>query len=45
MNLSKLEITLQTTSNRTYSFVGKILLIVQNTILHNNLSLQQSELE
>jgi len=29
----------------TYSFVGKSLLIVQNTVLHNNLSLQQSELE
>ena len=33
------------TSNCTYSFVGKSLLIVQNTLLHKNLSLPQSELE
>jgi len=42
---SKLLYKQHITSNCTYSFVGKSLLIAQNTVLHNNLSLQQSELE
>jgi len=45
MILSKSKITSQITSNRTYSFVGKSLLIVQNTFLHKHLSLPHSELE